>query len=159
MSSHRNPSANFSSLKKLLPPLPAPNQEQQHEMEQQADLTSASNPIAASGHLSIPLNISPTDNTAAVQHQDIQVEHGSLNSLPSRSSRSVLSAKPGKSRPITRPSTFRLPVELQDALKEVAEYNQLNMTDIVAEGIWLHLQNFTWPPGSEELRIKLSHLY
>ncbi|MGH9628210.1 MAG: hypothetical protein ACRD7E_07710 [Bryobacteraceae bacterium] len=66
--------------------------------------------------------------------------------------RSSLPARPGHKASYTKPATFRLPIELQDALKAVAGYNNLNMTDIVAEGIWLHLQNFVWPPELEQQR-------
>jgi hypothetical protein len=97
-----------------------------------------------------------SDNAEAVATRGDSADViGGMAAVQQQGSQSRLSAKPGKVKPVTRPSTFRLAIELQDALKAVAEYNRLNMTDIVAEGIWLHLQHFEWPPGSEGLRRKL----
>jgi hypothetical protein len=67
-------------------------------------------------------------------------------------SRSALAARPGKRLQHTKPATFRLPIELIEALKDVAQHNNLNMTDIVAEAVWLHLANFQWPGGMEARR-------
>jgi len=60
-----------------------------------------------------------------------------------------LTPRPGKRLKHTKPATFRLPIELIEALKDVAEHNNLNMTDIVAEAVWLHLDNFSWPSGRQ----------
>ncbi len=80
--------------------------------------------------------------------------------LPNQLTRSVLPARPGRRKSVMKTNTFRLPVELQEALRRVAEYNNLNQGDIVAESICLHLPNFTWPddPESHELRNKLHEL-
>jgi hypothetical protein len=48
---------------------------------------------------------------------------------------------------VTIPATFRLPLALHDRLKSVAQFNRLNMTDIVAEAIEIHLANFPHPPA------------
>lgn len=134
MPSHRG--ANFSRLKELLPTVPAAKSE--------ATTTDEVAPTIAG----------ESANSAYVQHTAAVHPVGEPASRP----RSSLLPKPGRARLLTRPSTFRLAIELQEALKAVADYNRLNMTDIVAEGIWLHLQNFEWPPGSEELRRKLQDL-
>lgn len=74
--------------------------------------------------------------------------------------RSALPAKPGKRKAMVKTATFRMPVDLLDALRAVADYNNLNQGDIVSEGLYLHLDNFAWPPGtdSEQLRNRLRQL-
>ncbi len=135
----------FSSLKKVLPPTaPAPTESVATDLAPSVSTLETAPPYAVA--LLEPIAV---PHTAAVQQQ------ASLNE-PVRSS---LVARPGQAQPLTRPSTFRLAIELQDALKQVAGYNRLQMTDIVAEGIWLHLQNFAWPPGSEQLRDKLRTMF
>lgn len=134
MASHR--SSNFNRLKELLPSVPAADPQAVN-----------SDPFADGEPLEPPFIESKQRSTAAVQRSDV---------LPS--AHSTLVAKPGKSKLITRPSTFRLAVELQDALKTVADYNRLSMTDIVAESIWLHLQGFAWPDEAQELRKRLAQL-
>lgn len=132
MPSHRG--ANFSRLKELLPTVPAKSEATANDPQSAAPVEAA-DPVG------------DVESTAAVQRM-----------APASAPRSSLLPKPGRARLLTRPSTFRLAIELQEALKAVADYNRLNMTDIVAEGIWLHLQNFEWPPGSEELRSRLQRL-
>jgi len=143
---HRSPS--FSRLKDVLTQLP-----QRQPIEESVDDRIV---VPADAVTNQPAN----HNTSAIQTLDIQgtaaVQQSSSHSV---SGRSALAARPGKAKVITRPSTFRLAVELQDALKAVAEYNGLNMTDIVAESIWLHLQNFEWPPESDQLRQSLRRLF
>jgi hypothetical protein len=135
----------FSSLKKVLPPTgPAIG-----EAVAPNPAPIAATPETAPPHPFVPSEPMAVSSTAAVQ-QSI---------LPPEPIRSSLVARPGKTQPLTRPSTFRLAIELQDALKQVAGYNQLPMTDIVAESIWLHLQCFAWPPGSEQLRDKLRTMF
>ena len=146
MPGHRSPS--FSRLKDVLTQLP-----QRQPIEESVDDRIV---VPADAVTNQPAN----HNTSAIQKLDIQstaaVQQSSSSSV---SGRSALAARPGKAKVITRPSTFRLAVELQDALKAVAEYNGLNMTDIVAESIWLHLQNFEWPPESDQLRQSLRRLF
>lgn len=141
MPGHRSP--NFSRLKDLLPSFPPPKT---NEDEVHSPPPGSGEPAHQASSEAVAEPTPVIQGTAAVQQL-----------APAR--RSVLAAKPGKAKPLTRPSTFRLAIELQDALKSVADYNRLNMTDIVAEGIWMHLQNFEWPPGSEELRDKLRSLF
>jgi hypothetical protein len=134
-----------------LPPIPAPNSDAAIEKPIVDDTTKPQAvPSQEAGGTIEPLD---TRHTVAVHPATVQ----QLN--PQTLTRSHLTAKPGKVKLITRPSTFRLAVELQDALKAVADYNQLNMTDIVSEAIWLHLKNFTWPPNREELRDKYNALF
>jgi hypothetical protein len=135
----------FSSLKKVLPPAGPATAEA---------VPPDPAPIAATPETALPHTVSPTETKAVSSTAAV---HQSL--LPPEPTRSSLVARPGKTQPLTRPSTFRLAIELQDALKQVAGYNQLQMTDIVAESIWLHLQNFAWPPGSEQLRDKLRTMF
>jgi len=42
--------------------------------------------------------------------------------------------------------TFKIPPELHQELSEVAEHNDLPMSEIVIEAISLHLKNFPHPP-------------
>lgn len=136
MSSQRTSPASFSRLKEMLPaPGAAPSLEQGGE-GQPAVLevpTPVVHPVATQ-----PVAIQP----ATVQHVAIQ----------SPGVRSALAARPGKRLQHTKPATFRLPIELIEALKDVAQHNNLNMTDIVAEAVWLHLENFQWPSGLEAKR-------
>ncbi len=147
MPSHRSPS--FSRLKDVLTQMP-PRTPESEPQEAYSATQADTQPQEKTNNLRIYATSQPASrNTAAVQQ----------NAPASPSSPSTLAARPGKAKAITRPSTFRLAVELQDALKTVAEYNSLNMTDIVAESIWLHIQNFEWPPDSETLRQRVSQLF
>jgi hypothetical protein len=151
MSGNRSPS--FGLLRNVLPSVPARSANEDSKAEPiPLEHTSPEMPTVdarAAEHASEPALYR---NTAAVQQ---------LIETPSeqRHVRSTLVARPGKNKAITRPSTFRLAIELQDALKTVADYNGLNMTDIVAESIWQHLQDFEWPSGSDDLRKKVSQLF
>ena len=147
MPSHRSPS--FSRLKDVLAQLP-----QRQTLEEPTDAPPATGDTGTISTDSVKgerpgHEVLEIQSTAAVQQQSSQMPAG----------RSTLAARPGKAKAVTRPSTFRLAVELQDALKAVAEYNGLNMTDIVAESIWLHLQSFEWPPGSDQLRQNVRRLF
>jgi len=95
--------------------------------------------------------ISPPESVQQTAVQQVAVRQmapGALQALP----KSNLQPRPGKRLKHTKPATFRLPIELIEALKEVAAHNNLNMTDIVAEAVWLHLGNFAWPSGQEVTR-------
>lgn len=89
-----------------------------------------------------PAAVQPKAHPAAVRQPAIQ----------SIGVRSALAARPGRRLQHTKPATFRLPIELIEVLKDVAQHNNLNMTDIVAEAVWLHLENFQWPSGLEAKR-------
>ena len=151
MSSNRSPS--FGLLRNVLPSVPARTTNEDPKVESTSpehhlpDMPTMDDRVRE--HAS---ELASDRHTAAVQQ--------SVVTRPERPHvKSTLVARPGKSKAITRPSTFRLALELQDALKAVADYNGLNMTDIVAESIWQHLQDFEWPSGSDDLRRKVSQLF
>lgn len=56
-----------------------------------------------------------------------------------------LTPKPGKRKEPVQMVTYRIPASLYDRLFRTAEYNNLNMTDIVVEAIDRHLPNFPQP--------------
>ena len=106
------------------------------------DLLPASGESAAASS-SVTANAPSARGISDVQHLDVH------QSAPARS---ALAARPGRRLQHTKPATFRLAIELTEVLKEVAQHNNLNMTDIVAEAIWLHLANFEWPNGLDAKR-------
>lgn len=57
-----------------------------------------------------------------------------------------LTPRPGKRKEPVQMVTYRIPASLYDRLFRTAEYNNLNMTDIVVEAIERHLPNFPPPP-------------
>jgi hypothetical protein len=147
MPSHRSPS--FSRLKDVLTQIP-PRTLENGTTEAASTASPDLAPAEPFGPPSALARFQPAlGHTADVQQP--------ARAAPAAAS--ALVARPGKGKVITRPSTFRLAIELQDALKAVAEHNGLNMTDIVAESIWLHIQNFEWPPDSEQLRQRLSRIF
>lgn len=68
----------------------------------------------------------------AVQHMDVQPA-------------TRLTPRPGKRKEPVQMVTYRIPASLYDRLFRTAEYNNLNMTDIVVEAIERHLPNFPQP--------------
>jgi hypothetical protein len=56
-----------------------------------------------------------------------------------------LTPQPGKRKEPVQMVTYRIPASLYDRLFRIAEYNHLNMTDIVVEAIDRHLPNFPQP--------------
>jgi hypothetical protein len=72
----------------------------------------------------------------ASQQVDVQpdVQHGTR-----------LTPRPGKRKEPVQMVTYRIPASLYDRLFRTAEYNNLNMTDIVVEAIDRHLPNFPQP--------------
>jgi hypothetical protein len=73
-----------------------------------------------------------SNETAAVQQVDV---------LPA----TRLTPRPGKRKEPVQMVTYRIPASLYDRLFRTAEYNNLNMTDIVVEAIDRHLPNFPQP--------------
>jgi hypothetical protein len=137
MSSHRN-APSFSRLKEVLsavPAVPEPASADPVSPEVPAGRESAGTPI-------VEEYTAPLETAALVPANAALV------------SRSVLPAKPGKRKALAKTATFRLAIELLDALRNVAEYNNLNQGDIVSEALCLHLQNFTWPPGPESEKLR-----
>lgn len=56
-----------------------------------------------------------------------------------------LTPRPGRRKEPVQMVTYRIPASLYDRLFRTAEYNNLNMTDIVVEAIERHLPNFPQP--------------
>lgn len=56
-----------------------------------------------------------------------------------------LTPRPGRRKEPVQMVTYRIPASLYDRLFRTAEYNNLNMTDIVVEAIDRHLPNFPQP--------------
>lgn len=147
MSSHRN-TPSFSRLRDVLQPLPGAA-----ESESLAESSVSMDSPPANSALQTPIQERTCGSESAAF---VPLSATSVASF----SRSVLPAKPGKRKVLAKTATFRLPMELLEALRSVAEYNNLNQGDIVLEALCLHLQNFTWPPEaeSEKLRETLRHL-
>jgi hypothetical protein len=91
-----------------------------------------------SGDTVMPQDIPPTVPSAVQTAVQVDVPPSDKTPPP----RSRLQPKQ-----VTIPATFRLPLALHDRLKSVAQFNRLNMTDIVAEAIEIHLANFPHPPA------------
>jgi hypothetical protein len=83
-------------------------------------------------HIAVPLDIQP----AAVQELDVETATTPATRLTPR---------PGKRKEPVQMVTYRIPASLYDRLFRTAEYNNLNMTDIVVEAIDRHLPNFPQP--------------
>lgn len=66
--------------------------------------------------------------------------------LPVNAPATRLTPRPGKRKEPVQMVTYRIPASLYDRLFRIAEYNNLNMTDIVVEAIERHLPNFPPPP-------------
>lgn len=56
-----------------------------------------------------------------------------------------LTPRPGRRKEPVQMVTYRIPASLYDRLFRTAEYNNLNMTDIVVEAIERHLPHFPQP--------------
>ena len=80
-------------------------------------------------HPDVQLDIQP----AGVQHKDVQPA-------------TRLTPRPGKRKEPVQMVTYRIPASLYDRLFRTAEYNNLNMTDIVVEAVERHLSNFPQQP-------------
>ena len=151
MSGNRSPS--FGLLRNVLPSVPARGTDPDTDpIPASQDVTGGTSSVADQGREAI-IEVAPIERSTAAVQQPTPIRSERLQV------KSSLVARPGRNKAITRPSTFRLAIELQDALKAVADYNGLNMTDIVAESIWQHLQDFEWPNGSDDLRTKVSRLF
>lgn len=149
MSSQRN-AASFSRLKAILPAVPAADPQPNEAVANSLP----SEPAAA------PENQSPLTYPRGEERllEPVSIPIASESPLLARS---MLPAKPGKRKTLVKTATFRLPLELLEALMTVAYYNNLSQGDIVAESIFLHLENFAWPSDVEanKLREKLRLLF
>lgn len=81
-------------------------------------------------------------STVAVQPVEVQQK-----AIPSTQTR--LRIKPGRQKPLTRAVTYKLPVPLLDRLAQIADYNNVSMTEIVSEALERHLPNFPQPPEAQ----------
>jgi hypothetical protein len=149
----------LSVIKRALPNLPsaAPAKELEErilgaEDRREADATTHS-PAAATGagtalQQAVDMDVQPEDvhqpdsvDTSAIQHMAIEVAD-----TPAALPATRLSPRPGKRKEPVQMVTYRIPASLYDRLFRIAEYNNLNMTDIVVEAIERHLPNFPQPP-------------
>jgi predicted DNA-binding protein len=165
MSSQRTSPASFSRLKEVLPAT-------QPQTTPPTSIVAEPKPVATAAPAPAAAPVEPVPPPIAVQQPPVQpayvppppprvataptqtpvVQPSAVQHQAIRPSRSALAARPGKRLQHTKPATFRLPIELIETLKDVAHHNNLNMTDIVAEAVWLHLDSFEWPNGLEATR-------
>lgn len=94
--------------------------------------------------------LEPTEVQPAVQPEVLQaIQPADVHTvdvpLAAAAPATRLTPRPGKRKEPVQMVTYRIPASLYDRLFRVAEYNNLNMTDIVVEAIERHLPNFPKP--------------
>ena len=126
----------LSMLKRALPNLPPAASPK--ELESRL-LTGESEEVVAptgGGGTAVAREIHPDLQRPAIQQGDVQ---------PSVIGGTRLTPRPGRRKEPVQMVTYRIPASLYDRLFRTAEYNNLNMTDIVVEAIERHLPNFPQP--------------
>lgn len=144
----------LSVIKRALPNLPpaAPPRELENRLLSAPDAVEGAGAGTAmvreeDVQAATPQSVQPDMQTAGTQDVPLAAVHqmdADIRGTPA----TRLVPRPGRRKEPVQMVTYRIPASLYDRLLRTAEYNNLNMTDIVVEAIERHLPNFPDPGDS-----------